>query len=315
MLIDIPEPTECNAVCIGSLNLAWESAYDLLFQEEQADMQTWDDDHSVTDQYWEAAQPALRNAIALIQHAHELGIKGKIAAISPYILISQDPSRWPSGANENVSFSEFRTIDAVDLPKTVALFAPTPLSPEFTSLYEEIRVKRNIFSHSIAKSQRVTAMDTIRYILRSFHELFPGERWTKHRLDHLSNNPTAVAYSSDHSHPRLILEMERVVGELTPAEAKLFFGVAKKSRWYTCPGACRSELLDDDEFADRRDLPMQAQLVPPKTPGATNVYCFVCGDTTVVKRSRCNSCPGDVLFHDGADDVCLCCGVEQTQPS
>jgi hypothetical protein len=52
------------------------------------------------------------------------------------------------------------------------------------------------------------------------------------------NNPTAIAFSTDHSHPRLILEMERFVDELAPTEAKLFSGVFLKSRWYICPGAC-----------------------------------------------------------------------------
>jgi len=313
MLLDIPNPAEFNSVCINSLNLAWETVYDLLLQEEQADMQTWDDDHTVTDQYWESAQPALRNAISLIQHAHELGLKGKIAAVSPYILISQDPSRWPGVVSGGVSFTAFRTIDAVDLPKAVALFAAQSLSPEFTSLYEEVRVKRNIFSHGIAKSQRVTAMDTIRYILRSFHDLFPGERWTKYRLDHLLNNPTAIAFSTDRSHPRLILEMERVVDELAPSEAKLFFGVVMKSRWYICPGACFRELRED-EFADRSAPLKQAQLTPPKTRGATKVHCFVCGETSDVKRTHCNSCAGDVLSQDGDVDVCLSCGLEQERP-
>lgn len=312
MLLDIPNPAEFNSVCVNSLNLAWETAYDLLLQEEQADMQTWDDDHTVTDQYWEAAQPALRNTISLIQHAHELGLKGKVAAVSPYILISQDPSRWPGAVSGGVSFAVFRTLDAVDLPKAVSLFTAKPLSPGFTSLYEEIRVKRNIFSHGIAKSQRVTAMDTIRYILRSFQELFPNERWTKHRLEHLLNNPTAIAFSTDHSHPQLILEMERVVDELTPAEAKLFFGVEKKSRWYVCPGACFSE-LKEDQFADRSVPVKQAQLTPRKARGATKVHCFVCGETSEVKRTHCSSCAGDVLFQDGGIEVCLSCGVEQEQ--
>ena len=133
MVIDVPTPDEFESACLGSLNLAWQTAYDLLDQEEQAQIATWDDDHTVTDEYWQSAQPILRNALGLIQQAQELGLKAKIAKISPYLLISQDASRWPSSASGAVSFSSFRTIDAVDLPKAMELFSPR--SPHHFSRY------------------------------------------------------------------------------------------------------------------------------------------------------------------------------------
>ena len=118
MVVDVPTASDFDSACISSLNMAWQIAYDLLYQEELADIPTWDDDGTVTDDYWQSAQPILRNALGLIQQAQELGLNGKLAAVSPYLLISQDASRWPGGSGP-VSFSSFRTVDAVDLPRAM----------------------------------------------------------------------------------------------------------------------------------------------------------------------------------------------------
>jgi hypothetical protein len=151
MVVDVPTASDFDSACTSSLNMAWQTAYDLLYQEELADIPTWDDDGTVTDDYWQSAQPILRNALGLVQQAHELGLKGKLAVVSPYLLISQDASRWPGGSGP-VSFSSFRTVDAVDLPRAMELFL-SPLSARFRELYEDVRKKRNTFAHGVSKGE------------------------------------------------------------------------------------------------------------------------------------------------------------------
>lgn len=312
MVVGVPTASDFDSACISCLNIAWQAAYDLLYQEELADIPTWDDDGTVTDDYWQSAQPILRNALGLIQQAHELGLKGKLAAVSPYLLISQDASRWPGGPAP-ISFSSFRTVDAIDLPRAMELFA-SPLSAGFRDLYEDVRKKRNTFAHGVSKGDRLSAIDLFRIILTTHKELFAGQPWPKLRLTHLQTDPTAIAYSSDHSYPRLLREMEKVTNELTPAEAKEFFGVDTKSRWYICPGSCNSE-IHTDEFAAEEDYPRLAQLRPAKTAGATDLYCFVCGETVAIERTACEDpkCPADVIFtSEYGERVCLTC--DKTQP-
>jgi hypothetical protein len=295
--------------------MAWEIAYDLLYQKELADIPTWDDDGTVTDDYWQSAQPILRNALGLIQQAHELGLKGKLAAVSPYLLISQDASRWPGGSGP-VSFSSFRTVDAVDLPRAMELFL-SPLSVMFRDLYEDIRKKRNTFAHGVAKGERLAAIDLLKMILATLQEFFPGQPWPKLRLAYLEKDPTAIAYSSDHAYPRLLREMDTVIEELNPADAKEFLDVDKKSRWYMCPGSCYSE-IHTDEFAASGEYPMLAQLRPVKTPGAKQLYCFVCGETVEIERTACKDpkCPADVIFTDEIGGrVCLTCDEAQQDPT
>lgn len=311
MVVDVPTASDFESACTSSLNMAWEIAYDLLYQADLAGIPTWDDDGAVTDGYWQSAQPILRNALGLIQQAHELGLKAKLAAVSPYLLISQDANRWPGGPGP-FSFSSFRTVDAVDLPRAMELFL-SPLSAKFRDLYEDIRKKRNIFAHGVSKRDRLAAIDLLKIVLTTLHELFPGQPWPKLRLAHLENDPTAIAYSSDHAYPRLLREMDKVIDEFSPAEAKEFFCVDMKSRWYMCPGSCNSE-IHTDEFAVKGDYPRLAQLGPAKTAGAEHLYCFVCGETVKIERTACNDpeCPADVIFtNESGERVCLTCDMIQ----
>jgi hypothetical protein len=315
MVVDVPTASDFDSACISSLNMAWQTAYDLLHQEELADIPTWDDDGTVTDDYWQSAQPILRNALGLIQQAHELGLKGKLAVVSPYLLISQDASRWPSGSG-SVSFSSFRTVDAVDLPRAMELFL-SPLSGGFRDLYEDVRKKRNTFAHRVSKGERLAAIDILKMILATTQEFFVGQRWPKLRLTHLENDPTAIAYSSDHAYPRLLREMDKVTNELGPAEAKEFFGVDVKSRWYMCPGSCYAG-IHSDEFAEEGYYPRLAQLSPAKTAGAKHLCCFVCGETVAIERAACKDpeCPADVIFTDESGErVCLTCNDTQLDTS
>ena len=79
-----------------------------------------------------------------MQQGVELILKGKITYISPYLLITDSPSKWPSPYKDNeISFSQFRTLDAQDLIKVHDIFADAKISDEFAKLYNSLREKRN----------------------------------------------------------------------------------------------------------------------------------------------------------------------------
>jgi hypothetical protein len=41
IVVDVPTASDFDRACISSLNMAWQTAYDLLHQEELADIPTW----------------------------------------------------------------------------------------------------------------------------------------------------------------------------------------------------------------------------------------------------------------------------------
>jgi hypothetical protein len=78
----------------------------------------WSDDDK-TD-YWRARTYRLNNAISLLQQSLEIFLKARIAEVSPFLLISGEPDRWPKrNSAGDVDFSDFRTLDAVQLCKAV----------------------------------------------------------------------------------------------------------------------------------------------------------------------------------------------------
>jgi hypothetical protein len=72
---------------------------------------------------------------------------------------------------------------------------------EFQDIYEDVRKKRNTFAHSVSKGERLAAINLLKMILTTLQELFAGQPWPKLRLTYLENDPTAIAYSSDHAYP------------------------------------------------------------------------------------------------------------------
>lgn len=220
MVVDVPTYADFEQESLGSLNLAFDIAYELMSQVEEAEMDTWDDDGSITDEYWRSAQRPLGNALTLIQQSHELGLKGKIVAFSPYILIAQDVRQWPTAAQGGVPFSKFRTLDAVDLPKVYDLFSVQPLSDEFKILYEDVRQRRNTISHSISKGDRLTCIDLLKAILKTFVSIHSTRRWPEERLKYLFSLPVTLAYPNDQVYAIHLLELESLLQKLTKSEQK-----------------------------------------------------------------------------------------------
>jgi hypothetical protein len=105
------------------------------------------DDGSAQRDYHAASQRSLANALAIIQQAQELGLKSRIAAVSPYLLIAGDPRGWPKNSAGDLSFSEFRTIDASDLIRVHNTVCSTGVDDRFVQVFEDTRRRRNLIVH------------------------------------------------------------------------------------------------------------------------------------------------------------------------
>lgn len=54
------------------------------------------DKEEVSEQYWEGVKRTISTSLTIIQQGVEFFLKGKITSISPYLLINDPPSKWPS---------------------------------------------------------------------------------------------------------------------------------------------------------------------------------------------------------------------------
>ena len=135
MIVGVPDHLVLKETAIGWMNLAWDTAIDeartfqdvefvtMVLRKSRADVA-----NTAIAKHWRE-QLLLNNAFSLLQQSLEIALKAKIAEVSPFLLMAGDPRSWPKpkdGVN-TIDFSNFRTIDAVQLCGAVNTVSATPL--------------------------------------------------------------------------------------------------------------------------------------------------------------------------------------------
>ncbi|MDO9108901.1 MAG: hypothetical protein Q7U89_07955 [Coriobacteriia bacterium] len=285
---------------LSLLGFAWDKAIELLGDLENA-RHYGVDDSEATAAFWTAARQTLLVTTTVAQQALEFILKGRIAAVSPYLLIAGQPREWPRGVYTNVPFAEFRTIDAQDLIHVHDTVAEVPLQEAFVAKFDELRRKRNSIMHTVDRRVEARAGDILRDILLLYYQLFLGGDWVAVRRQYLERSPIAELHSTDFVEQQLVWEIEQVLGLLTNRQKQEYFGLPARQRKYICPECARN--------SDHLELLPMTAVLRPNASNSTTVFCFVCGETTLVAREPCQrgDCPGNVVSDD--EGQCLTCGL------
>jgi hypothetical protein len=298
MVIDLPTADDFFASGKQLLDFAWDVVAKLLRDIDQAEFYGVDP-VEISDSYWSAAKGRLATALSITQQGVEFILKGKIAAISPYLLIADPPSRWPSPYVEGViKFSDFRSVDAQDLIRVLDTFSAVKLAPTFVEQFHLLREKRNRIMHSIDKKLVIDVTEVIESLLSMHKALFPEESWPHLRVQFLQNAPEAELGAYEYAVNAACWETTLVMKLLSPSNVKTFLGIDKKQRQYFCP-ECLATANTDIDFE------YKLAVLEPKGASATKLYCPICDANYVVARETCENCPGNVLSKEG---VCLTCG-------
>jgi len=85
MIVDVPQPSDFEGAGLSMLNLGWDAVAALYRDLENTDVDEWDDDGTVTEEYWKAARHPTAVALALVQQGIELLLMAKIAEVSPFL--------------------------------------------------------------------------------------------------------------------------------------------------------------------------------------------------------------------------------------
>jgi hypothetical protein len=258
------------------------------------------------DEYLRAAQQALGTAVALAQQGTEFLLKGKIAAVSPLLLISGDPRDWPAGCDKNdVPFADFKTIDAQDLIRCHDTVCSPRLSDQFKNRFEQLRRMRNSVMHTVDTRLRFTTKEGLLAILEMVEALIGENVWLGLRKQHLKKKPNFPPSGIDRSRCQMALEAVHVIALLQPAQVKKFFSFEKRQRRYLCPEC-------EGECASLKIGVTLAQL-QPNTPESTTVFCIVCSQTHQVARTNCGKigCRGNVVSVHNS--FCLTCGAARPE--
>lgn len=301
MITDVPTPSDFFDSGIELFDFAWNIVAELITNLADAEERFGVDATEVSNDYWDAAKRRLTTALAMTQQGVEFILKGKIAEVTPYLLLAEPPSRWPSPYDgHTLTFSEFKTVDAQDLVRIHDTVRAPRLPDEFVNTFNSLRSKRNTISHSVNKQLQVHTTEVIESILYLHKTLFPVENWAKIRARFINSYPD-VALGSEFSRNHACRELEVVLTLLPPSAVKTFFGIDKKQRLYLCP-VCIGEASSQQEF----DHKLAA--LRPKDPTSTTLYCPICDVEHAVVRKDCgkDGCLGNVL--SGDEDRCLTCG-------
>jgi len=301
MIHDIPTASDFYTTGKELLDFAWDTTAHLLTDIEEAE---WFgiDPEEVSDDYWKAAKRHLTTSLSTTQQGIEFILKGKIADISPYLLITDSPQKWPSPYNsEKPHFSDFRTLDAQDLIRVYDTFSPTPFSSDFRTYFENLRDKRNAIMHSIDNRLATRAREVIESILYAHNALFPTESWSRVRQSFLEKAPIAELGAEVFTSNRICWEIQTVINLISPSDVKKYFKIDRKKHAYFCPN-CLDDCDGNIDFEYKL-----ARLTPP-TPNSTTLYCPVCDQSFKITRKDCDDglgCEANVLDEEGR---CLSCG-------
>lgn len=305
MIKDIPTKSDFDAIGCALLDQSWDIVAVLLTQLQDA--KGWIDVEA-EDAYWQLSNTKLSTALAIAHQGAEFLLKGRIADVSPLLLILNAPREWPKpGPDGNIAFSQFRTVDAQDIVRLHDGCAATPLDKDFATSFEALRIRRNSIMHSVNPDVKVNATMLIDEILTIYKSLMPAIRWVDARREALSDSSASHLWTAEGIEVSVVREFNAIKDLLTPKSMLQNFGFDKKRRAYICSN-CTFSTCAEDGFQSR-----SATLLS-KSPTCEELHCFICNQTENVERTECTDadCNGNVISTEW--DKCLTCGGEFERP-
>jgi hypothetical protein len=205
LITGVPDHEALHETAVGWMILAWNNIIECLrdVREYKDYLAAENDDLKETvltkriSAVIKSQKYEINNALTLLQQSLEIFLKSMIAKVSPFLLIAGEPRQWPSPDKAgNVDFSDFRTIDAIDLCRVVNAVSDTKLPDSFVQLYNNLRVRRNKIAHLNTGSVVLEASNVLVSILSAQNILFNGQLWQEflkgrspHLADHDDDDP------------------------------------------------------------------------------------------------------------------------------
>ena len=293
MLVDIPDEKDFHIASENLINSAWNSLTKLL--ENHVIFEDIEVDETVKDTYWSFAKPELTAATAMVQHAVEFYLKAKILSISPYLLIVSEPRSLPKQSDsKDISFTEFRTLDAQDLLKVLNTFASERLGDGFKHWFHGMRLMRNKIMHTVDNKLFIKPSELAVSILQG-HEYLVGKNcWINSRTTFLNRSPehgVRIGSKKEHDayiHLTIHREISLVINSLSSSNAKRFFKYDKRAHSETCT-TCY-EIFSHADFFDCKWTDSFVQTLQRKVSSSEEMECIVCGNISAISKIECQEC-------------------------
>ncbi|WP_063646490.1 hypothetical protein [Aliivibrio fischeri] len=316
MILEFPTKDDFYNAANGFLHSSWGSVTEYLHEFEALYGVIDGSDHEdESERYWASAKQTLVSATALVQHAVEFYIKGRIADVSPYLLISGNPQSWPKGCNKtNIEFSAFRTLDAQDLIKVHDTVHPERFSDQFIQWNDDLRTIRNKVMHTVDKSLTVTPEEVLNFILFTYSYFNGSECWFKSRRKYLENTPvnSIKSIKAEDNYEAfivqsLLVDYQLMLDVLPPSACKKYLGYDKKARSHHCP--CCSHTVSRMDFWEHEFIDNCAKTYQKQA--ASDLYlCKLCGYQGKVLERSCQEYGCEGVLQDSERGICFSCFSE-----
>lgn len=262
MIKDIPTKEEFDSAAKSQFDFAWDIVISFLLSLENAREYSEVDDGD-EKAFWDSAHQRILTALIISQQGVELALKGKLVAISPFLLISGNPSDWPKDStNTGISFSDFRAIDAQDLVRVHNTASDDNLCSEFSTLFDNLRRQRNKAMHTVDRNLKISATELLINILEFHKHLYGDENWIETRREFLYNSAdTHVFFNTEFVESSVIKEFSTVFSFLSTAQVAKFFDINKKKIAFIYAQSARPRLINMNHLKSSMQFYNQTNLI------------------------------------------------------
>jgi hypothetical protein len=228
--------------------------------------------------------------------------------VSPFLLLlGADVKAW---AKPNADFTDFRTLDAIDLVRVVNAVCTQPVSEQFATQFDNIRRGRNKIQHLGYFRNKIDPLATLDILVDQWLELHPSKNWLAELRSVVSSEHRDLLRDDRFTATTSVLNMvASLTSMLTNNQRRKLLGVPLRARMFNC-WKCHYEASFDD-FGDGLDGFETAYL---KANGSS-IHCVNCEADSKVRRGKCDDpeCGCDIIVVDDNGEFCAYCGESQNQ--
>jgi len=246
----------------------------------------------------------------LISQSDELALKAKVVEVSPFLLLLKSDVKF-STAPSDIDFSDFRTLDAVELPGAVNRICEEPLTEKFIQTYHRIRSLRNKISHLGQSGTALNPDELLNILIFHYTELWKNRAWLEDRVIFASQTRDSFFHGLGDlsAYSEVMHELPYIFQSISDSHFRKLFGYSRSRRRYLCNVCIGEANYDNADF----DLDECKTSFLDET--GTNIHCIVCGGSFKVARIKCTEteCKGNVIGDNGDEYAgkCHTCGEYQ----
>jgi hypothetical protein len=301
MILNVPSAEDLNVVARRLYFSAWTQLIEI-----QSDLigyinhvSEYSDDRSEieneTKSYLSRSQPDLQSLFVLVQQSNELALKARICEVSPYLLLLKNEGRLKTEPADT-DFSEFRTLDATDLPGAVNSFSIKHLSAKYIQGYNLLRKQRNKISHLGHKLEEFKTDELFRMLALQWIEFWRDRLWLKDRADFECQKRNSLFHDYKYNSHMMVVfqELSLTLHSFTEKEFKNIFGCTRKSVSYLCHRC----FYEGNTRNSGLEVTWSKSALISKD--RTEVNCLICGKNHKIEVRECSNaeCKFGVLSLD-----------------